>query len=137
MVALSPFGIHYCMITIKAKFLPSSPRLRNSPIPKIGHFREKIISHRWTQMDTDKKRHSKAVRGLMQGCIVTSRFSDILENREGRLSSREGVIGLLNARLVHPEKLCQEPVLCCSCPLNPVGQATSRIKGSRRQCACV
>jgi len=28
------------------------------------------------------------------------------------------VIGLLNARLVHPEKLCQEPVLCCSCPLD-------------------
>src|ERR1700730_14116118 len=73
----------------------------------------------------------------MQGCIVTSRFSDVSENREGRLSSREGVIGLLNARLVHPEKLCQEPVLCCSCPLNPVGQATSRSKGSRRQCAWV
>src|ERR1700687_2812231 len=66
----------------------------------------------------------------MQGCIVTSRFSDIMENREGRLSSREGVIGLLNARLVHPEKLCQEPVLCCSCPLNPVGQATSRSNGA-------
>jgi hypothetical protein len=47
------------------------------------------------------------------------------------------VIGLLNARLFHPEKLCQEPVLCCSRPLNPVGEATSRSKGSRRQCAWV
>jgi hypothetical protein len=32
-----------------------------------------------------KKRQSLAVRILMQGCIVTSRFSDTLENREGRL----------------------------------------------------
>jgi len=47
------------------------------------------------------------------------------------------VIGLLDARLVPLEKLCQEPVLCCSRPLNPVGQATSRSKGSRRQCAWV
>ena len=46
-------------------------------------------------------------------------------------------MGLLNARLVPLEKLCQEPVLCCSCPLDPVGQATSRSKGSRRQCAWV
>ena len=46
-------------------------------------------------------------------------------------------MGLLNARLVPLEELCQEPVLCCSCPLNPVGQATSRAKGSRRQCAWV
>ena len=27
-------------------------------------------------------------------------------------------MGLLNARLVPLEKLCQEPVLCCSCPLD-------------------
>src|SRR5260370_41861576 len=52
------------------------------------------------------------------------------ENREGRLQSRGGVIGLLNARLVPLEELCQEPVLCCSCPLSPVGQATSRTNGA-------
>ena len=27
-------------------------------------------------------------------------------------------MGLLNARLVPLEELCQEPVLCCSCPLD-------------------
>jgi hypothetical protein len=42
--------------------------------------------------NTDKKGHSLAVLILMQGCIVTSRFSDILENREGRLSSREELV---------------------------------------------
>ena len=46
-------------------------------------------------------------------------------------------MGLLNARLVPLEELCQEPVLCCSVHSGAIGQATSRIKGSRRQCAWV
>src|SRR3981081_2630960 len=63
--------------------------------------------------------HSLAVRTLMQCCIVTSRLPPTGENREGRLSSREGVIGLLNARLVPLEILCQEPVFCSSGPPDP------------------
>src|SRR5260370_480035 len=51
-------------------------------------------------MNTNKNKHDLAVTNWMQRCIVTSLFSaKMKENREGRLLSREGVIGLLNARL--------------------------------------